>query len=117
VEFVNTVSESTKVTLKVMTTTQSISELLAHILKTYCNINYMTNDWHIKLLQVLNHPDFPNKEMLFRQQLADAILNHSITPEQYESLTDEEFETTEELEERLREIWHDLYGNEPVVLG
>jgi hypothetical protein len=98
-------------------TTQTISELLAHVLKTYCNINYMTNDWHVSLQHMLNHSDSSDKAALFRQQLADAILTRSITPQQYEFLTDEEFETPEELEDRLREIWHDLYGNEPVVLN
>lgn len=95
-------------------TTQPVPELLAHVLKTYCNINYSTDDWYVSVKRMLNHPDFPGKAAEFRNQLAEAILHSTITPKQFEKLTDEEFDTPEELEERLRELWCELYADEPV---
>ncbi|WP_218081685.1 hypothetical protein [Anthocerotibacter panamensis] len=94
----------------------TVPELLAHILETYCNINYLRDDWSESVKRVLNNPTFPEKAIQFRKQLVDAILLRTITPNQYEKLTDEDFDTPEELEERLRELWKDLYGDEPVSL-
>jgi hypothetical protein len=54
---------------------------------------------------------------MFRHQLAEAISNRTLTPAQYEQMTDEELESDEEVAERLRELWHDLYGDEPVTLS
>lgn len=63
----------------------------------------------------LYHPDFPNREYEFRQELANAILNDTISIKEFENLTDIDFETQEEVNEFLKtEIWKPLYGNEPI---
>ncbi len=67
------------------------------------------------LKNFLTHPKFPNRAIEFKRELADAILNHKITPELYENLTNHELENQQEVDEFLKnEIWQPLYGNEPV---
>lgn len=63
----------------------------------------------------LTHPKFPNRAGEFKQELADAILNHKITPSHYKDLTNHELETQKEVDEFLKtEIWQPLYGDEPI---
>ena len=97
-------------------TTKPVPELLAHVLKTYCNVNYFTSDWHERVKRMLNNPNFPDKAAQFRKELAEAIVHHTITPKQYEELTDEEFDTPEDLEKWLREVWRDFYADESISL-
>lgn len=69
------------------------------------------------LKSYLKNPDFPERENNFKHELADAILNHKLTPETYGKLTNHELETQEEVDEFLKtEIWQPLYGNEPIEL-
>jgi len=42
------------------------------------------------------------------------MIRHGISPTQYEGLTGEELETDQEVAERLRELWRDLY-DDPLV--
>ena len=86
------------------------SELVS-VLRRYCNVNVAFSDWPKILLEELNHPSHPNRAKQFQYQLADALLNKTISPKEYEKLTEEDLETSEEVEERLRELWQDLYGN------
>lgn len=88
-------------------------EPLSHVLRTYWNVNALSDDWFEGAKRMLSHTQ---QETLFKQQLADAILHKSVSPSEYERLTREDFDTSEDLEERLREIWRDMYGDEPVTL-
>jgi hypothetical protein len=85
------------------------SELVS-VLQRYCNVNVTFSDWPKTLLEELNHPSHPHRAKRFQSQLAHAILSQTISPEEYEKLTEEDLETSKEVEERLRELWQDLYG-------
>lgn len=93
------------------------SDPLPYVLENYCNVNALSDDWAERVMRLLKHSSgLPNRECRFKQQLAEAILNRTITPAEYERLTDEDFDTPEDLETRLRELWFDVYGDEPVSL-
>jgi hypothetical protein len=59
----------------------------------------------------------PEEAKLFREQLAEAILNHTLTPKAYKDITgDNEYNSPEELEAWLRDLWQELYPDEPIAL-
>ena len=67
------------------------------------------------LYRFLNHPNFPNRAREFKEELADAILNHQITPQEFQRLTSTDQDSQEDVDQFLiEEIWNELYGNEPV---
>lgn len=51
---------------------------------------------------------FPYDADLFKKQLRDAIDKKSITTKQYEQLTDEDFDSEEDLLAWLEELWQDM---------
>lgn len=95
-------------------TEKPVPELITSVLRRYFQVEVFTSDWQESLKRELNNPKFPDRASQFREQLAEAILHRTITPKQYEELTDEEFDTPEALEEWLRELWRDFYGDEPI---
>lgn len=68
------------------------------------------------LLASLRHPNAPLSELDFKSQLADAIMNKRFTVEEYEELTDLDFENTAQVAADLSELWRLMYGNEPIAL-
>jgi hypothetical protein len=90
---------------------------LISVLRRYSNANVSVNDWPKPLVKELNHPDFPDRAQKFQSQLRNAILNRTISPLEYEKLTEEDLETPEEVESSLRELWQDLYGELDVALS
>ncbi len=91
---------------------QSISDSeLTSVLRRYCNVNVSFSDWPKLLVEELNHPNHPDRAKQFQHQLANAILNNAILSAEYEKLTEEDLETSEEVRARLHELWQDLYGN------
>ncbi len=67
------------------------------------------------LMSYLKHPNFPEREKQFKQELANAILKDTISPQTYEDLTNHELETQEEVNEFLiTDVWQPLYGDEPI---
>lgn len=50
----------------------------------------------------------------FREELRDVVRNHTVTPREYESLTDEDFASQEALDAWLVEVWNMLYEDEPI---
>jgi hypothetical protein len=46
----------------------------------------VATDWEA-LDRYLNHPRFPTRATGFKRELADAILNHTISPKEFERLT------------------------------
>lgn len=91
-------------------------DLLERILSRYYHIEVLSSDWLETLKRALDAPKFPNREKEFRHQLAYAILNRTISPSQYEKLTDFDSETEEEVVHELTELWMHLYGDEPISL-
>jgi hypothetical protein len=95
--------------------TSPVPALLADILERYCNVNAFPEHWPQNLkIELSNNP---LKEEQFRHELADAIMHDTITPDQYEKLTDEEFDTQQELNVWLRSLWQTLYDDQPLPLS
>jgi hypothetical protein len=93
-----------------------VPEPLATILSLYFEVNSFTADWPASLQSYLNDPASKERERLFRTQLAEAILHDTVTPQDYEKLTREDFDTPEDLRRWLKEVWRDLYGDRPITL-
>jgi hypothetical protein len=89
---------------------------LASILQRYCNVKAFGAQWpKLLMIELINHKD-PQHEKLFRNQIAFAILHSTISPEQYEALTGQDFDTQKDLNEWLRELWKELYGDRSVIV-
>lgn len=95
---------------------QAVPELLTDTLHTFFDVNGFGEGWLEDLQSYLNHPRFPDRAKQFKQELAEAILHHTVTPEILEDLTGISYDEQEEVESFLRETWEDLYGDEPVTL-
>ncbi len=90
-------------------------DLLKDIIKRHFNMNYMSSAETI--LRELENPDFPNRKVEFKQQLKKAVTENSLSAEELENLTDDEFETQKEANDFLRnEVWKTIYGNEPIKI-
>lgn len=68
------------------------------------------------MLKMVRHPQGPMTEAEFKWHLADAILNKRFSIEEYERLTDFDFETREEVAEDLAQLWRQVFGDEPIAL-
>ncbi|MDM7920751.1 MAG: hypothetical protein QUS14_00510 [Pyrinomonadaceae bacterium] len=91
----------------------SEESILKRILQTRFSQGVET-DWD-GLDRFLNHPEFPTRARDFRRELADAILNHTISPEEFEELTAIDRESQDDVDSFLREeVWEQMYENEPV---
>jgi len=90
----------------------NVPEPLATILYTYCNVNAMTEHWVDSLKIGIRHSESQGR--LFRSQLANAILHRSITPDDYERLTEEDFDSQDDLQAWLRELWPQLHPYTPL---
>jgi hypothetical protein len=86
-----------------------IPDPLADLLKSYCNVNAVSISDLTHDLRTSINPEIAKQ---FRQQLADAISKKNISPEQYESLTGEDFDTQEELNSWLQELWNELFDRQ-----
>ncbi len=84
-------------------------ESLAGFIKSFCNVNAPLVDLLAKYLRDNRESQ---RAKAFREQLRDAIENNTITPEQYEFLTDEDFDSQETLNKWLKELWLEIYGVE-----
>lgn len=93
----------------------TVPELLANVLETYCHTE-TGSDSVIRMRDFLNHPRFPGRNEQFKQELAESILYHTISPKEYERLTDAAYDEQESIDRELRELWQHLYGDEPVML-
>lgn len=95
---------------------QSVPELLAHILQACCHVDGGGDGWIESLQRTLNHPRFPGRGDQFKQELATAILHRTISPEEYERLTDAAYDDQKDVDRELHDLWQHLYGNEPVTV-
>lgn len=66
------------------------------------------------LRKVLASPRGSLNEDEFKIQLADAILNRRFSPDDYESLTDLDFETSDEVSADLMLLWEQMYPGQRV---
>lgn len=66
------------------------------------------------LRKVLASPGGPLNEGEFKAQLADAILNRRFTTDDYESLTDLDFEISDEVAADLMLLWELMYPDQSV---
>jgi hypothetical protein len=88
---------------------------LKKLLNLYCNVNafdiqQLSDDIKKERLS-------KNEADIFKLQLAEAILQNTLTPENYKKITgDNEYNTQCELENWLREIWKEIYKDEPISL-
>lgn len=89
-----------------------LPEVLVHMFKTYFNVDCFTKDWVDRVKHALLAT---GRDASFRSALADAINRDTVTPAQYERLTYEDFDTQEDLNQWLRQVWADLYGDAPIV--
>lgn len=90
----------------------SIPDPLGDFLQSYCNVNAPSID---DLANDLNYSINPEIAKTFREQLAEAITQGGITPEIYEELTGEDFDTQEDLDKWLSELWAELFGDNIAV--
>lgn len=95
---------------------QEPASTLQYVLETHCSANWFDDSSVLSIKRFLNQPDFPDRSEQFKQELATAILHHTITPEKYERLTDVAYDEQESVDRELHELWQHLYGNEPVML-
>jgi hypothetical protein len=88
---------------------------LEKLLNLYCNVNafdiqQLSDDIKEERLS-------KNEADIFKIQLAEAILKNTLTPENYKKIMgDNEYNTQCELENWLREIWAEIYKDEPILL-
>lgn len=92
--------------------TLPVPEPLADALRSYCNVNALDAIPHLR--DFLRKAENQNEAALVRRQLADAILKQNLTAQQYEELTDQDFDSQEELTAWLRRLWQQLFDNEPI---
>ncbi len=91
---------------------KSVPEPLADALRSYCNVDAL--DAIPRLGDFLRRKDRAREAALVRSQLAEAILRRTLSPEQYEELTGHDFDSPDELDRWLRQLWRDLFGDEPI---
>jgi hypothetical protein len=91
-------------------------EPLTKIFSLYLNVNAFDSK---QLSEDLRENRIPKDEaILFQRQLAKAILEKTLTPECYKDITgDNEYNSSEELETWLRDLWKEIYQNEPITLA
>jgi hypothetical protein len=89
----------------------NVPDPLAKIFRVYLQVNAITNDWPAAMRIELGFPHPGERERLFRSQLADAILRGTVSREDYEQLTGEDFDTDEQLKTWLVEVWREIYGD------
>ena len=84
----------------------NVKEPLKTVLRKYCHIEC----YDARLLKeaVSTGRGFPYDIQLFRTQLREAIDMKSISIYEYEQLTEEDFDTQEDLQKWLGELWDDV---------
>lgn len=66
--------------------------------------------------QIIRASSAPISEAEFKWCLADAILNHRFSVEEYERLTDLDFETRADVAADLSHLWRLVFGDESIIL-
>ena len=83
-----------------------IKEPLKTVLRKFCQVECYDP---LLLREVMNTGQgFPYDVDLFKVQLREAIDMKLISPEEYEELTEEDFDSQEDLQVWLEELWSEL---------
>lgn len=83
-----------------------IKEPLKTILRKYCHVECC--DPQLIREAISTGKGFPYDVQLFKAQLREAIDNNLISTADYEELTEEDFDSQEELQAWLEEFWSEL---------
>ena len=83
-----------------------IKEPLKTVLQKYCQVECY--DPQLLREAVSTGKGFPYDAELFKAQLREAIDMKLISPQEYESLTEEDFDSQEDLQVWLEELWSEL---------
>lgn len=83
-----------------------IKEPLKKILRKYCHVECY--DPQLIREAISTGKGFPYDVQLFKAQLREAIDNNLISTADYEELTEEDFDSQEELQAWLEEFWSEL---------
>lgn len=84
----------------------NIKDPLKTILKKYYHVECY--DPQLIRAAINSGKGFPYDVELFKFQLREAIENKLISPDAYEELTEEDFDSQEELQVWLEELWSEL---------
>lgn len=83
-----------------------IQEPLRTVLQKYCHVETYCPQL---LKEAINSGNgFPYDVALFKSQLREAIDNQSISPDEYEKITEEDFDSQEDLQAWLEELWSEI---------
>ena len=83
-----------------------IKEPLETVLRKYCQVECYDSQLLRKAINT--GQGFPYDAQLFKSQLREAIDMKLITPEKYEELTEEDFDTQDDLQAWLEELWKEV---------
>lgn len=90
----------------------NIPEPLKSILNDYCHI-----EWSEEMNELptdIARDDWAYDARMFKSQLRDSITSLSFSLDDYEEVTGEDFDSEEELANRLKEIWSIAFANEKI---
>lgn len=90
----------------------NIAEPLKSILNDYCHV-----EWAEEMSELpndLEKEDWAYDAQLFKSQLKSALTQSNFSLSDYEKVTGEDFDSEDELQERLKEIWNVAFPNEQV---
>jgi hypothetical protein len=75
------------------------------------NVNALVAGWEEDFVREIAGLSSDSRRESFRRGFAKSILGQ-LTPAEFEAATDEDFDTDEELRERLRHLWTKFYGGD-----
>lgn len=83
--------------------------LLAHVLATRFTQG-VSFEWD-EFFAFLRAPEFPDREATLRRELAEAILEHRVSPREFEELTSIDQYSQADVDDFLTvELWEPLFG-------
>lgn len=81
--------------------------ILSNVLRNYCNVNARDRRWTDAIREFLQRD--PQRGAQFKTELDAAIDNGTLSAAECERLTDEDFDTQEDLVEWLKELRNLIY--------
>ena len=94
---------------------EKIESILEYVLGLYFHVNHGLDVEDAA--KYVNNPNASFRKDQFKHELANAITNHLLSPQVFERITGDEYETQEEVDEFLkREIWQPIYGDESITI-
>lgn len=81
--------------------------VLNYVLRNYVNVNGRSADW-IEAIRSFVAKD-PQREAQFKSELDAAVEHDALSAKEYEDLTDEDFDSQEDLVEWLQDLRGQIY--------